>query len=62
MSFSKSVLRDRLSVLLKDHSCVTAPLKTTEDFRIALDDKDDCRCRSGPSKRCLPLCLMAYFF
>ena len=40
MSFSKSVLRDRLSGLLKDHSCVTAPLKATKDFRIALDDKD----------------------
>ena len=35
----------------------------TKDFRIALDaDKDDCLCRSGPYKRCLTLCLVAYFF
>ena len=38
--FSKSVLSDRLSGFLKGHSCTTALLKMTEDFRATLDNKD----------------------
>ena len=40
--FSKSVLSDRLSGFLKGHSCTTALLKMTEDFRATLDNKEHC--------------------
>ena len=40
--FSKSVLSDRLSGFLKGHSCTTALLKMTEDFRASLDIKEHC--------------------
>ena len=40
--FSTSVLSDGLSGFLKGHSCTTALLKVTEDFRATLDDKEPC--------------------
>ena len=39
-NFAKSVLSDSLSGFLKGHSCATALLKVTEDFRVSLDNKD----------------------
>ena len=38
--FAKSILSDNLSGFLKGHSCATALLKMTDDFRASLDNKD----------------------
>ena len=40
--FAKLILSDSLSGFLKGHSCATALLKMTEDFRTSLDYKDHC--------------------
>ena len=40
--FTKLILSDSLSGFLKGHSCATALLKMTEDFRTSLDYKDHC--------------------
>lgn len=40
--FGKLILSDSLSGFLKGHSCATALLKMTEDFRTSLDYKDHC--------------------
>ena len=40
--FAKLILSDSLSGFLKGHSCATALLKMTEDFRASLDKKDHC--------------------
>ena len=40
--FAKLILSDSVSGFLKGHSCVTALLKMTEDFRVSLDKKDHC--------------------
>ena len=42
LQFSKLILGDSLSGFLKGHSCATALLKMTEDFRASLDNKDHC--------------------
>ena len=41
-NFAKLILSDSLSGFLKGHSCATALLKMTEDFRASLDNKDYC--------------------
>ena len=40
--FAKLILSDSLSGFLKGHSCATALLKVTDDFRASLDNKDHC--------------------
>ena len=40
--FAKLILSDSLSGFLKGHSCATALLKMTDDFRASLDNKDHC--------------------
>jgi len=40
--FAKLILSDSLSGFLKGHSCATALLKMTDDFRASLDNKDVC--------------------
>ena len=40
--FAKLILGDSLSGFLKGHSCATALLKMTDDFRDSLDNKDHC--------------------
>ena len=40
--FEKLILGDSLSGFLKGHSCATALLKMTDDFRAFLDNKDHC--------------------
>ena len=40
--FAKLILGDSLSGFLKGHSCATALLKMTDDFRASLDNKDHC--------------------
>ena len=40
--FAKLILSDNLSGFLKGHSCATALLKMTDDFRASLDNKDHC--------------------
>ena len=40
--FAKLILSDSLSGFLKGHSCATAHLKMTDDFRASLDHKDHC--------------------
>ena len=40
--FAKLILSDDLSGFLKGHSCATALLKMTDDFRASLDNKDHC--------------------
>ena len=40
--FAKLILSDNLSGLLKGHSCATALLKMTDNFRASLDNKDHC--------------------
>ena len=40
--FEKLILGDSLSGFLKGHSCATALLKMTDDFRASLDNKDHC--------------------
>ena len=42
LDFVKLILSDSLSGLLKGHSCATALLKMSEDFRASLDNKDHC--------------------
>ena len=40
--FAKLILSDNLSGFLKGHSCATALLKISDDFRASLDNKDHC--------------------
>ena len=40
--FANLILGDSLSGFLKGHSCATALLKMTDDFRASLDNKDHC--------------------
>ena len=42
MTFAKLILSDNLSGFLKGHSCATALLKISDDFRASLDNKDHC--------------------
>ena len=55
--FAKLILSDSLSGFLKGHSCATAFLRMTEDFRASLDNKDHCT-----AIRPLTQSLTAYLF
>ena len=60
--FAKLILSDNLSGFLKGHSCATALLKMTDDFRASLHNKDHFITIAVDFERLLTQSLTAYLF